>query len=127
VLVVEDGPTITHGGLPEGVGASAARNAGASLVDPRKYAVGTIAEAFQKYKHIGPVLPALGYSEGQIKDLERSIQNVECDAVVLGTPADLRRLMKITKLVYRVRFEIVDDEHPKFATFIKEKISDIRK
>ncbi len=126
VLVVEDGPTITHGGLPEGVGASVARNAGASLIDPRKYAVGTIAEAFQKYEHIGPVLPALGYSEGQIKDLEHSIQNVECDAIVLGTPADLRRLMKITKPVYRVRFEIVDEEHPKFVDFVKEKIREIR-
>ena len=119
VPVIEDGPTVTHVGLPEGVGTSAATNAGASLLDPRKHAKGTIAEAFQKYKHIEPTLPALGYTEAHPKDLERSIQNAKCDAIVLGTAADLRRLIKFAKPVCRVRFEILDEEHPKFFAFVK--------
>ena len=127
VLVVEDGPTTTHGGLAEGVGASAARAAGAVLIDPKKYAVGTIAEAFRNYKHIGSVLPALGYSDKQIKDLEQSIQNVNCDAVVLGTPADLRRLIKIKKPVYRVHFEISDISKPGLEGFLRDRIQGIMK
>ncbi len=85
-LVVEDGPTITHGGMPFGAGTVAAREAGASRVDPRRYAVGSIRDTFTKYPHIGPVLPAMGYGDDQLRDLERTINDTECDVVVDGHP-----------------------------------------
>jgi predicted GTPase len=85
VLVVEDGPSITHGELGEGIGAFAARKLGCTLVDPRPYVVGSIKIAYETYPGIGQVLPALGYSQQQLQDLEASINAVECDAVVLGT------------------------------------------
>ena len=108
-------------------GVSAARAAGANLVDPKKYAVGTIAEAFQNYPHIGSVLPPLRYSEQQIRDLEYSIQNVDCDAVVLGTIADLTRLFRFRRPVYRVRFEVSDIEKPGLQGFPRKRIQAIMK
>jgi len=105
VLVVEDGPSVTHGGLSEGAGAVAARSVKAKLVDPRSKAVGSIRKVYQKFPQLGRVLPALGYSPGQLKELERSINGVACDAVVLGTPSDLTRVIQIRKPVARVRFE----------------------
>jgi predicted GTPase len=94
VLVVEDGPTITHGGMPFGAGTVAAREAGAGeLVDPRPVAVGSIAETLAKFAHIGPVLPAMGYSDVQLGELEATINAVDCDAVVAGTPIDLGRII----------------------------------
>ena len=105
VLVVEDGPSVTHGGLSEGAGASAARRAKATLVDPRPKAVGSIRKAYRKFPKLGKVIPALGYSAGQLKELERSINGVACDAVVLGTPSDLTRIIRIRRPVARVRFE----------------------
>jgi predicted GTPase len=104
VLVVEDGPSVTHGGLSEAAGAWAARQLGAHLVDPRPYAVGSLREAYAKYPGIGAVLPALGYSAGQLEELRQSIHRVPCDAVLLGTPADLARVVSIEKPVARVRF-----------------------
>ena len=105
VLAVEDGPSVTHGGLSIGAGAVAAQGVGATLVDPRSAAVGSIRVAYQRFPKLGKVLPALGYSEQQLKELERSINGVKCDAVVLGTPSDLTRLIKIRKPVARVQFE----------------------
>ena len=105
VLVVEDGPSVTHGGLSEGAGAVAARQAKATLVDPRSRAVGSIRKAYERFPKLGRVLPALGYSEKQLKELERSINGVDCDAVVLGTPSDITRMIRINKPVARVRFE----------------------
>lgn len=105
VLVVEDGPTVTHGGLSEAAGAVAARAARGTLIDPRSKAVGSIKQAFTKFPKLGKVLPALGYSESQLKELETSINGVACDAVVLGTPSDLTRMIHISKPVARVRFE----------------------
>jgi predicted GTPase len=112
VLVVEDGPSVTHGGLSEGAGATAARAAHAVLVAPKKKAVGSIKRAYEKYPNLGNVLPALGYSGAQLKELETSINRVASDAVVLGTPSDLTRLIHINKPVARVRFEAVDVARP---------------
>jgi predicted GTPase len=95
VLVVEDGPTITHGGMPFGAGLVAAQRGGAgALVDPRPYAVGSLAETFSEFPHIGSVLPAMGYSDRQLRELEETIDATECDVVVSGTPVDLTRLIR---------------------------------
>jgi predicted GTPase len=105
VVVVEDGPSVTHGGLSEGAGAVAVREARGIMVDPRAKAVGSIKKAYQRFPKLGKVIPALGYSEEQLKELERSINGVACDAVVLGTPSDLTKLIHIRKPVVRVQFE----------------------
>jgi predicted GTPase len=105
VAVVEDGPSVTHGGLSEGAGASAARAAGGILVDPRDKAVGSIRKAYLRFPKLGKVIPALGYSPAQLNELERSINGVSCDSIVLGTPSDLTRLIHIRKPVARVQFE----------------------
>jgi predicted GTPase len=112
VVVVEDGPSVTHGGLSEGAGAVAARSGGATLVSPKKAAVGSIRSAYERFPNLGDVIPALGYSGEQLKELERSINAVECDAVVLGTPSDLTRLISIKKPIARVGFEARDDGEP---------------
>jgi predicted GTPase len=107
VLVVEDGPTLTHGGMKYGAGTIAANKAGAhQIIDPRPYTVGTITETFNKYPGIGPLLPAMGYSDQQIHDLEQTINRTKCDAVIIGTPIDLTRIIDINKPVTRVRYEI---------------------
>lgn len=94
VLVVDDGPTLTHGGMPYGAGTVAARHAGArTIVDPRPYAVGSLVDTFARYPGLGPVLPAMGYSDEQLTELEETIQAVPCDVVVIGTPIDLGRLI----------------------------------
>ncbi|HHW18340.1 MAG TPA: GTPase [Firmicutes bacterium] len=107
VLVIEDGPTLTHGEMSYGAGVMAARKWGASeLVDPRPYAVGSIAKTFEKYPHIGPLLPAMGYSPKQVQELEETVARVPCDLIVVATPIDLRRIMKIDKPSTRVRYEL---------------------
>jgi predicted GTPase len=107
VLVVEDGPTLTHGGMAFGAGVIAARKYGAKeLVDPRLHAVGSILEVYTKFSHLGAVLPAMGYSEEQIRELEMTINSADCDVVVVGTPIDLGRLLKLNKPVVRVRYRI---------------------
>jgi predicted GTPase len=105
VVVVEDGPSVTHGGLSEGAGAVAAREAGGIIIDPRDKAVGSIRKAYKRFPKLGRVIPALGYSASQLKELERSINGVACDAVVLGTPSDLTKMMRIRRPVARVQFE----------------------
>jgi predicted GTPase len=105
VLVVEDGPSVTHGGLSEGAGAVAARGARGILVDPRSKAVGSIRKAYTRFPKLGKVMPALGYSQEQLTELEKSINGVSCDAVVLGTPSDITRMIHIRKPVARVQFE----------------------
>jgi predicted GTPase len=113
VLAVEDGPTVTHGDMKEGVGAIAARRYKAkSLVDPKPYAVGSIKRTYEKYPHLGRVLPAMGYGERQVRDLETTIDAVKCDSVVLGTPIDLRRILNIRKPAVRVRYEIRETTKP---------------
>ncbi len=107
VLVIEDGPTLTHGEMAYGAGVTAARRFGAAeLVDPRPYAVRSIAETFRKYPHIGPLLPAMGYGDEQIRDLEDTINATPCDLVLAATPVDIRRLLKVRYPVERVRYEL---------------------
>ena len=118
VLVVEDGPTITHGGLPYGAGTVAARAAGAILVDPRPYAVGTIAETFERFPSIGTVLPAMGYGAEQLAELSATIDRVDCDAVVLGTPMDLGRLVTTRHPVRRATYELRDAGEPTLADVV---------
>jgi predicted GTPase len=116
VLVVEDGPTLTHGGMPYGAGTVAARQAGAtSFVDPRPYAVGSIAETFRAYPSIGLVLPAMGYSQRQIQELRASIDAADCDVVVAGTPIGLRRVVGTTRPVRQARYELRELGHPDLA------------
>ncbi|MEE9288207.1 MAG: GTP-binding protein, partial [Bacteroidota bacterium] len=113
VLVVEDGPTLTHGGMSFGAGVIAARKFGAAeIIDPRPYAVRSIAETFEQYPETGPLLPAMGYGEDQIRDLEETINNVPCDVVIIGTPVDLRRVLKFKKPVIRVRYDLDEITKP---------------
>ncbi|MHA1515419.1 MAG: cyclic 2,3-diphosphoglycerate synthase [Candidatus Heimdallarchaeaceae archaeon] len=122
VLVIEDGPTLTHGEMKYGAGIVAARRFGAKeLVDPRPYLVGSMKETFDKYPEIGTLLPAMGYFEQQLKDLEETINNTDCDVVVSATPIDITRLVKVNKPIVRVRYELEEIGYPKLADILKEK------
>jgi predicted GTPase len=123
VLVIEDGPTITHGGMSDGAGASASRKLARELVDPRPYAVGSLKEVYKNYPHIGRVLPAMGYSEDQIKDLEETIRRSVCDAVVIATPTDLGRKIKIGQPTVRVSYDFNVDLLPLIDRFIDERVT----
>jgi predicted GTPase len=113
VLVVEDGPTLTHGGMRFGAGVLAAHKYGASeLVDPRPYAVGSIQQTFAEYPHIDSLLPAMGYGSTQIHELEQTIQQVPCDVVLVATPIDLRRLINIRQPTVRVTYELEEIGRP---------------
>jgi predicted GTPase len=113
VLVVEDGPTITHGGMPFGAGTVGARQAGATdFVDPRPFAVGSIAETYRKYPHISAVLPAMGYGAEQIDELTKTIDACDCDVVVTGTPFDIRRVIEIHHPVRHASYELREVGHP---------------
>ena len=107
VLVIEDGPTVTHGSMKYGAGIVAAKdnNAG-EIIDPRSFAVGSITETFNKYNHLTNVLPAMGYGDKQTKELEETINNTDCDIVVSGTPIDLNRVLKTSKPIVRVRYSV---------------------
>ena len=125
VLVIEDGPTLTHGEMKIGAGTVAAQKYGAAeLVDPRPYTVGKLAETFKIYPNIGTLLPAMGYSEQQLKDLETTINNTDCDAVVIGTPIDLTRIVKINKPNTRVYYDLQEIGYPTLdeilTDFVKE-------
>ncbi|MCU0274647.1 MAG: hypothetical protein MUE34_15580, partial [Acidimicrobiales bacterium] len=119
VLVVEDGPTITHGGLPDGAGAVAARAAGAELVDPRPGAVGSIAETYRRFPHIGPVLPAMGYGGPQLEDLAATIAASGADAVLNASPAHLDRLIDVGIPIRQVRYELEEVGHPDLADVLE--------
>ncbi len=107
MLVIEDGPTLTHGGMPYGAGTIMAQNAGAKeIVDPKPYAVGSIKEAYKKYPHLGDILPALGYDDKQIAELKETIERIPCDVIVIGTPIDLRRVITLNKPTVRVKYEL---------------------
>jgi predicted GTPase len=113
VLVIEDGPTLTHGGMKYGAGVIAANMFGASeIIDPRAKVIGEIAETFRSYPEIGPLLPAMGYSHKQVSDLGATIEAVDCDLVLIATPIDLRRLIDIRKPSLRVRYEMVEAGAP---------------
>jgi len=123
VLVVEDGPTVTHGGMPFGAGTVAARRAGAALVDPRPFAVGSIAATFERYPGIGPVLPAMGYSERQLAELGATIRAVDCDVVVVGTPIDLGRLLDAGHPVRRATYELRELDSPSLEDVLAPYLS----
>ena len=121
VVVVEDGPSVTHGGLSWGVAYKAALRAGAEIIDPRPYAVGSIAEAYRIYTHIGRVVPALGYGGEQVRDLGETLRRAECEAIISGTPTDLTRLIHLDKPVYRVRYELDDLGQPTIRQALERK------
>ncbi len=121
VLVVEDGPTLTHGGMSYGAGVVAARKYGAGeLIDPRPYAVGTMAETFRSYPEIGPLVPAMGYSRRQIKDLEDTINASGAELVIIATPIDLRRLVDIEIPALRVRYELQEIGTPTLEDVLRK-------
>ncbi len=121
VLVIEDGPTITHGGMPDGAGASISKRLAKELVDPRPYAVGSLQNVFESYPHIGKVLPAMGYSEDQVRDLEETVRRSICDAVVIATPTDLRRRIRIDQPAVRVKYDFDIDLEPVVKDFLGRK------
>ncbi|HPQ89925.1 MAG TPA: cyclic 2,3-diphosphoglycerate synthase [Candidatus Mcinerneyibacteriales bacterium] len=123
VLVVEDGPTLTHGEMQYGAGVIAAMKYGASeLIDPREFAVGSIAETFEIYPEIGILLPAMGYGEDQMKDLEKTINKSDADMVIIGTPIDLRRIINIKQPAVRVKYELQEIGEPTLEDIITKKI-----
>jgi len=123
VLVVEDGPTLTHGQMAYGAGVVAALRMGAEeLVDPRPWATGRLADTFEKYPDIGTLLPAMGYGDEQKADLEKTINAVDCDAVVIGTPIDLTRIVKIDKPTVRVRYELQEIGEPNLEQLLAKFI-----
>jgi predicted GTPase len=124
VLVVEDGPTLTHGEMTYGAGHVAAREFGAAaIVDPRPHAVGSIRETFKKYSHITEVLPAMGYGQRQMSELEATINSVDCDLVLIGTPIDLSRLVNIGKPSMRVRYELDEEAKSRLATVVEKAVA----
>ncbi len=121
VLVVEDGPTLTHGEMEYGAGTVAAMKAGAAeIIDPRPFLKGTLIETFEKYPHIGALLPAMGYSGQQIKDLEATINASDADVVVIGTPIDLRRIIKIDKPAVRIKYDLQEIGKPNLEDVLEE-------
>jgi predicted GTPase len=121
-LVIEDGPTITHGGLPYGAGVSAAKASVSGFVDPRPYAVGSIKDTYTKFPHIGTVLPAMGYSDTQVRELEETIAKVPADVVIIATPVDLRRIITIDRPVVRVYYDFDINLDGIVESFLKEHV-----
>jgi len=123
VLVVEDGPTLTHGNMAYGAGTIAAKRLKAKeILDPRPYAVGSIKATFQKYKHLGPLLPAMGYSKEQIRELEVTINSTPCEVVVIGTPIDLRHVVNMNKPAVRVTYELQEVSKPDLKDIIRARL-----
>jgi predicted GTPase len=123
VLVVEDGPTLTHGEMDYGAGMVAAQRWGAAaIIAPQPYAVGQMKQIFNQYPHIGTIIPAMGYSAGQIKDLEATINATPCDLVLFATPIDLPRLVKINKPTLRVRYEYEDHDSPTLEEILIKRL-----
>jgi predicted GTPase len=121
VLVIEDGPTLTHGGMTYGAGIVAAKKYGAAaIVDPRPYAVGTIKKTFEKYTHLDDVLPAMGYGDKQTRELAKTIDAVDCDLVVSATPIDITRVIKVRKPILRVGYELEEIGTPNLKDLLKK-------
>lgn len=121
VLVIEDGPTLTHGEMKYGAGTIAAQKfEAAEIIDPRPYAVKSISDTYKKYPNIGILLPAMGYGDKQMKDLEATIAKVPCDAVIIGTPIDLRRVIKINKPAVRVSYNLQEIGHPDLRSILTD-------
>jgi predicted GTPase len=124
VLAIEDGPTLTHGELATGVAYFVAKKFGCKVIDPRKYAVGSIREVYRKYKHLGKVLPAVGYNRRQIEELQKTINKAKCEAIIIGTPIDLRKFIKINKPSIRVKYELKEIGRNTLEKIIDEWLSD---
>jgi predicted GTPase len=118
VLVIEDGPALTHGGMPYGAGLVAATAAGADIVDPRLSADPELRKVFDAYPHIGKVLPAIGYRPAQLQALESTINNAEVDLVISATPLDLARLLRLNKTVVQARYEFAETGEPKLSVIV---------
>jgi predicted GTPase len=119
VLAIEDGPTLTHGGMGYGAATIAAEKYKAQLIDPRQSAVGSIIETFEKFPNIGNLLPAMGYNPQQIKDLEETINRTDCDAVIIGTPVDLRKIININKPSVRAVYDIEEIGKPNLSDVLE--------
>ena len=127
VLVIEDGPTLTHGEMKIGAGIVAARRFGAAeIVDPRPYAVGKIAETFRMYPNIGKLLPAMGYGEQQMQDLSATIEKTECDSVIIATPIDLGRVIQINKPNTRVQYSLQEIGRPNIEDALEALIKKLK-
>jgi predicted GTPase len=123
VIVVEDGPTLTHGGMSFGAGVVAAKRFRAKkIIDPRPYAIGSIKQAYAKYPQIGALIPALGYGQKQIKELEKSINKTPADSIVIATPVDLRKFLKLNKPAVKVTYELEEKKGPKLRMLIKKHL-----
>ncbi len=120
VVVIEDSPTVTHGGAPYAAGYVAARKYGAEIVNPKPHAVGIIKKMYEEYPHMGPVVPTTGYTEDQLKDLEETIRRIPADAVVIATPAKIEKLIRIDKPYVRVSYELVIREGPTIKEIVDE-------
>jgi len=121
VLVIEDGPTVTHGGMQYGAGTVAAKEYGAkTIVDPRPFAVGSIIDTFNKYTHLTNILPAMGYGKKQIHELEQTINNTDCDVVISGTPIDLTRILKTKKPIVRIRYSVGEKTTDKLKSILNQ-------
>ncbi len=124
VIVVEDGPTLTHGGMTYGAGWVAAEKFGASeVINPREYAVGSIKKTYEKYDQTGSILPAMGYSENQLKELEETINNTPAELVIIATPIDLGKILKMNKPSVRVKYELQEIGHPDLEEILKKFLS----
>jgi predicted GTPase len=122
VLVIEDGPTLTHGEMAYGAGTVAAKRFGAAeLIDPRPYAVGSIIATFQKYPKTGTLLPAMGYGDKQVRELEETINSTPCDLVIIATPIDLRKIVNIKHPSQRVRYELQEIGQPTLKEIIEKR------
>jgi predicted GTPase len=119
-LIVEDGPTLTHGGMEFGAGYIAAKNAGAKIISPKKYAIGSIKETYEKYSHVSMVLPAMGYGVKQIKELEKTVNRVPCDVVVSGTPIKLSSLIKTKKQIVNVSY-VLEEKNISLERVLRRK------
>ena len=123
VLVVEDGPTLTHGGMKIGAGWVVAKRGGAEIVEPLKYAVGSIKATYEKYPHCAGILPAMGYSESQLADLNATVNKIPADLIIVGTPIDLRKLLKDDRKMVRVRYDLKPVRGPELADFVKKVVA----
>jgi len=118
-IVVEDGPTVTHGGMAYGAGFIAAARCGATIIDPRPFAVGSIGQTFRAYPHLVHVLPAMGYGSDQLRELEETLHRADADVIVIGTPVDLRRMLRLNKPAVRVTYELEERSSPTLGDFVR--------
>jgi predicted GTPase len=123
VLIIEDGPTLTHGGMSFGAGTIAAKSLNAEIVDPRPYAIGSIKKAYNDYPHLGKVLPALGYNSDQLGELEKTINSTPCDIVILGTPSNLTKLLKLNKPTVHAKYKLEEVGSPNLEEILSQHFS----